>query len=384
MSEDSPDTVVSSERPTDEVAVATDAFGALGNETRMGILRSLFAAERAAGTTVTRPFSTLYEASDESTTAGFAYHLRQLTDTYLRKVSVGGDEDGASDEGGAGGDGDATEGYRLTAAGRRVARAIAAGTLTESVDREPLALSESCPFCGTEELSAAGDDSVLTVACGACDREVLALPFPPGGYQTHDDGSLPAAVDRFYRARIGTMRDGTCPECGGAVETAAELVDEEDTAGTAEPTPDDRPVARARMSCRTCGYRLRCPVALTLLDEPAVVSAFHAAGVGLDDRPLWNVGPEWGERVVSTDPLAVRVTARVGDEEVACFVGRDLSVVHTDRASDDDSDGEGRRSGIDSAAGTETIESGSETGPGESRAEDAGTEGDGDAGTATA
>jgi transcription elongation factor Elf1 len=382
MSEGSPDTVEASERSTDEVAVASDAFGALGNETRMDILRSLFAAEWEAGTTVTRPFSALYEASDESTTAGFAYHLRQLTDTYLRKVSVGGDEDGASDEGGAGGD--ATGGYRLTAAGRRVARAIAAGTLTESVDREPLALPEPCPFCGTEELSAAGDDSVLTVACGACDREVLALPFPPGGYQTHDDGSLPAAIDRFYRGRIGTMRDGTCPECGGAVETAAELVDEGVAARTTEPTPDDQPVARARMSCRTCGYRLRCPVALTLLDEPAVVSAFHAAGVGPDDRPLWNVGPEWGERVVSTDPLAVRVTARVGDEAVACFVARDLSVVHTDRASDDDPDGEGRRSGVDPAEGTGTVDSGSETGPEEARAEDAGAEGDGDAGTATA
>ena len=79
-----------------------------------------------------------------------------------------------------------------------------------------------------------------------------------------------------------------------------------------------------------------------LLDEPAVVSTFHAAGIDLSKRPLWNVGPEWRERVVSTDPLAVRVSAAVGGEAVACFVAGDLSVLHTDRTSlDDDPDGDG-------------------------------------------
>jgi hypothetical protein len=329
----------------DPVVAASDAFAALGGETRMGIIRTLFEAERDAGHPVTCSFSTLFEASDEETTAGFAYHLRELPETYLRKTEP-------TDTGTAANE----EGYRLTAAGRRVARAIAAGTLTESADRDPVDLAAPCPFCAEADLQAAGDDTVLTVACGACEREVLALPFPPAGYRAHDDGSLPAAVDSYYRGRIGTMRDGTCPECGGVVETAAELARHDhcgDSTGADGDDTHDRsadhdgePVAHARMTCTACGYRLRCPVTLTVLDEPAVVAAFHAAGIDLSARPLWNVGPEWRERVVSTDPLAVRVTAEVGGGELACFVGRDLSVVYTDRVTPDD-DGDDRRSSVD-------------------------------------
>lgn len=327
---------------------ASDAFGALGNGTRMGVIRSLFEAERDAGTPVTLPFSTLFEASDEETTAGFAYHLRQLPGTYVEKVGT--ESSGESGErGGGAASEDDPGGYRLTAAGRRAARAVASGALTESVDRASLSLDAPCPFCGEAVLRATGDDTVLTVDCGACEREVLALPFPPAGYRGHDDGALPAAIDRYYRGRIATMRDGTCPECGGPVETAAELVDRESDTASEHPShaedESDRFVTRARMTCDACGYRLRCPVTLTLLEEPAVVAAFHGAGVDLADRPLWNVGPEWRERVVSTDPLAIRVTARVDDTELACFVARDLSVVYTDHASaDDDPDGEGGRS----------------------------------------
>jgi hypothetical protein len=334
----------------DPIAAASDAFAALGSETRMGVVRTLFEAERDAGRPVTRSFSALFEASDEETTAGFAYHLRELPETYVQKV-LAGDAAAGADAQESEADGDAEAGYRLTAAGRRVARAIAAGTLTESADRAPVNLSASCPFCAEPALTAAGDDTVLTVACGGCEREILALPFPPAGYRAHDDGSLPTAVNDYYRGRIATMREGTCPECGGPVETAAELLGEEAHPGEkgateaplSEETATDSPVARARMACTACGYRLRCPVTLTVLDEPAVVAAFHAVGVDLSTRPLWNVGPEWGERVVSTDPLAVRVTAHVGDTDLACFVGRDLSVVYTDQGSPDD-DGNGRRS----------------------------------------
>lgn len=75
---------------------------------------------------------------------------------------------------------------------------------------------------------------------------------------------------------------------------------------------------------------------LTTLSHPAVVSFFHDRGVDLRDRSIWNVGPEWAERVISTDPLAVRVSAALEEETLSLYLGRDCTVVHADRADGDD------------------------------------------------
>ncbi|MFD1645362.1 DUF7351 domain-containing protein [Haloarchaeobius litoreus] len=286
---------------------ASDAFDALGSETRMGVLQTLV----EDGGPVDRSFSELFDASDEDTSAGFAYHLRQLVGTFVRKRS--------------------DERYELTDAGLRVARGVAAGAYTDSVDREPVALDEPCPFCDEAALEARTADNVTTVGCVACERDLLELPFPPAGYATHDDDSLPAAFDRYHRHRIGAFGDGICPTCGGRVRSRVEPVD--DGVGH-EADGDDRPQpVTARYACEGCGDRLRCPVSLTVFDHPSVVAFYHDHDEDVTDRPVWNVGGEWRETLLSTDPLAVRVTTGLDDEELALYVARDGSVVEHQRRS---------------------------------------------------
>lgn len=298
---------------------ASEAFKLLANETRVGVLRALFDTDGGQVTPTARTFTELYEASDETTTAGFAYHLRQLVGHYLTKTA---------------GEGDDPDTYSLTYAGLQVARGVAAGTYTESVDRDPVALADPCPFCADEGLELRVRDNLTTVTCGSCARDVLSLPFPPGGFRSHDEASLPRAFDTHHRNRISLMRDGNCPECGGAVSPAVELA-EDSAADDARPDEsgegDTPPLARASLDCGTCGYALRCPVTVALLDHPAVVAFAHDHDVSLDERPIWNVGPEWAERVVSTDPLAVRVTLELDEELLSLFVGRDLTVGHESR-----------------------------------------------------
>jgi DNA-binding transcriptional ArsR family regulator len=303
---------------------ASDAFKLLSNGTRIDVLRALFETDESGRVTPTeRTFSELYEATEEGTTAGFAYHLRQLVGQFLVK-----DEE--------------RETYRLTYAGLQVARGVAAGLYTESVDREPVPLSDPCPFCAATDLELRVADNLTTVACAGCGGDVLSLPFPPGGFRSHDGASLPRAFDRHHRHRIALMTDGNCPECGGAVRGRIEVVGEDgddgEDKGNWEPEPigADDPLleraTRASLDCETCGYGLRCPVTLTLLDNPAVVAFYYDHGVDLDGRPLWNVGEEWAERVISDDPLAVRVSTWLDDELLSVFVGRDLSVVHEERS----------------------------------------------------
>ncbi|MFC7236452.1 DUF7351 domain-containing protein [Halosegnis marinus] len=268
-----------------------DAFGLLATPTRMATMSAF--AERDPGATLS--FTELFEATDEETTAGFAYHLRQLRGHYVEQVEAG---------------------YRLTDAGRRVVRALAAGAYTERVDRDPVPVPEPCPLCDGD-LTARTTDNVVTVGCADCERDVCKLPFPPGGFADHeDDADLLAAVDRLYRGRVRLLREGTCPDCGGRTERRVEV---------------SEGIALAALSCTACGERVRCPATVTLLAHPAVVAFARNHGADPRDRPVWNVGDAWTETVLSTDPVCVRVGYCLDGEELALLVGADGSVGHVER-----------------------------------------------------
>jgi hypothetical protein len=299
--------------PDIESVPPSDAFEALGNETRMAALRELVDGDggRIAGRTAT--FSELFDASPADTTAGFAYHLRQLTGQFLHKTGDEGDE------------------YALTYAGLAVARAIAAGTYTDRVSFGPVSTGDACPLCDDGELRATCEDNYVTVACGDCARAVLTLPFPPGARGSRgeaDPERLLDAFDRHHRHRLSAMSDGACPECAAPMDATL--------GAPADAVTADLPDAEARraqvsLDCEQCGCRLDAPVTLAVLEHPAVVAFFHDHGENVRDRPVWNVGDEWRETVISDDPWRVRVSAEVGEEALDVFVGEDLTVAGTRR-----------------------------------------------------
>ena len=315
--------------PEVESVEPSDAFEALGNEVRMAVLRALAddgsddtgaddaEADDAGGDSDdsgvsdrTMTFSELFEASPADTTAGFAYHLRQLTDTFLRKT--GDDEDR----------------YALTYAGRQVARAIAAGTYTDRVSFDPILTGDDCPLCDSGELSAACEANYVTVACTDCDRTVLTLPFPPGARRERDPERLLDAFDRHHRHRLSVMSDGICPECAATMD--AELACPPATVTDALPDEDARR-AQVHLDCGECGCRLYSPVTLAVLEHPAAIAFYHDHGENVRERPVWNVGDEWRERVVSTDPWCVRVSTELDREVLDLFVAGDCSVAGTRR-----------------------------------------------------
>lgn len=284
-----------------ETIQPSDAFGDLGNEVRTAAIQHLFEATRDGDEPV--PFSELFETNPAETTAGFAYHLRQLAGRYVRKSHGG---------------------YELTYAGRRAAREVAAGSYTESHDVDPIPVEDPCPLCGELGLLASGVDNHLTVACTACEGSILTLPFPPGGHRTDDADDLLSAFDRHHRHRLAAMSDGSCPECAATVEASVER------AGDADRNDGDDRV-QLELDCPECGCRLRCPVTLAVLEYPGVVSFFHDHGLDVQERPIWNVGPEWGEQLLSEEPFCVLVTCRLEGEVLEAYVSRDLSVVETRR-----------------------------------------------------
>lgn len=297
------DTVEESVHVTDP----SEAFQALGNDIRTGILRTIHDRTEDESGAGRVSFSTLFDASAVDTTAGFAYHIDELVGPYLSKTE---------------------EGYALTATGRRAARVIESGTYTHQVDRRSVTVDDPCPFCGGQALVAAVTDNEVTITCESCERSILRLDFPPAGLDAHGD-DLPAAFDRHHRHRIAHLGDGVCPECGGPVESRLDVV---------RPDPGDEPAresvpdpVQASFTCAACGYGLRCPVALTLLDHPELVSFYRDHDESIDQRPIWNVGREWTETPLSHEPMAVRVAVTLDDETVECYVDGECTVVATRR-----------------------------------------------------
>lgn len=260
------------------------AFQQLGNETRVDIVRQLYAEGPCT-------FSSLFEASQSDSSAGFAYHLRQL-DQFVRQR-----ED---------------ERWELTAAGREAARAVQSGNFTERADHGDVPVDEACPLCDEYDLSLTVSDSVASVSCGACDASIMRLSCPPSGFREDED--LPGTLDTYHRHRLRTFAEGVCPDCGGRVETTATTV-------TPEGGDDDVPaVAQLECTCTRCTASFDYPVTLAVLDHPAVVSFYDDHGQTLADRPVWNVGSEWRERVLSTDPWCLLVSTQLDDEQLELYV----------------------------------------------------------------
>lgn len=90
----------------------SEAFQMLANEVRIAVLSELFDAEREGDGS--RSFSELQAAANADSSAGFAYHLRQLDGTFVTQTD---------------------EGYVLTAAGRAAAELVAEGTFSSGIDR---------------------------------------------------------------------------------------------------------------------------------------------------------------------------------------------------------------------------------------------------------
>lgn len=284
---------------TDDSVAPDDAFAALGNETRLRAIRTVAAAAEPP------TFTDLFDASESDTTAGFAYHLRQIVGPYLSK-----------DE--------STERYTLTSAGRAVARALDAGTFTERVDCEPEAIAGCCPVCDAESLAARVTDNVVGVACTDCSTELLSLPFPPSGIENRETSTVLSAFDDYHRSRIALLADGVCPDCAGPATGVIQFRERADLPGEAA-----RPVLHS--SCDSCSFSLDTPVSLAVVDHDAVVGFFRDHDASVRDRPIWNLGPEWTEAVLSEDPPAVAVTVELDGERLRLLVGDGPTVVETER-----------------------------------------------------
>ena len=302
-----------------------EAFALLGSDTRLAIVRALWDAgahhtfddvDDDAGTVA---FSDLQHAVSVRDNGQFNYHLSRLVPQLVTQTA---------------------DGYRLSGAGKAVARSIATVT-GESLFADERDLERPCPICGGR-LTAEYDDQWLRVTCDSCpgsfgelghEGTVYNAPFPPAGLEDRTpDEALTVGLRRCMLDAAYLVRR-ICRECAGAVSASVSVCEGHDpeegycgSCGTPYAVWGD-------VRCDTCRFAKRLPVEVFAMGLTPVIAFCHDHGVDLltptlDDLEAVEAGFETD---VSHDPLRIDVTISAGDEFLAVAFDDTLSPLAIER-----------------------------------------------------
>jgi hypothetical protein len=273
------------------------AFEIVGHETRLAILDALNDADGALS------FGDLRRRVGADDPGGFNYHLRQLTDRFVRGTD---------------------EGYRLRPPGRRVVGAVLSGALTQSMAAETVPVDGRCTVC-QGDLAATFEGDGVRVVCTDCEWVNSGPAVPPAVLADWPTAAAPAAAGRWLKRKSLSAKLGLCPNCDGRLDRRLCLPDDDDA-------PDwfDGHVSAAVhvADCDRCGHWWHAIAEIAILVEPAVVAFHHEHDVDVIQTPAWEL--DWLEHglssVTSDDPLRVAVPVTLDDETRTFVVDRDVSV----------------------------------------------------------
>ena len=128
---------------------ATEAFAALGNETRLAILLVLWEKHDPHADDNRVPFSEIYDRVDYDDPGSFSYHLEQLKGKFIRQHTEG-------------------EGYELRTPGLKFVQVVIAGAGVQDAALEATEIDQLCPFCDAPTAISYHDGLVIQV-CTQCE-----------------------------------------------------------------------------------------------------------------------------------------------------------------------------------------------------------------------
>jgi hypothetical protein len=300
-----------------------EAFAILGNEIRLDIIRVLWHADAAheyddvSDTAETMSFTELRHRVDIDDNGQFNYHLSQLTPHFVSQTD---------------------DGYRLSGAGKRIARTVIAVSGTEDVDFST-DLEQHCPLCHAP-MKATYEDQWIRISCTECDGlfgdkapkgAIFFSNYPAAGLtdRTPDE----ALETGFYRCMLDItymMRD-LCRECAGSISASVSVCDAHRPQAQ-EPCPNcgTRFPVWVEQRCETCGFAKRLPV------EPFVLGLTPVIGF-LDDQGIDILSPSFDEIVdllqnrvettVTEEPFRVSVTIEGEKTALSVSLDDDMNVV---------------------------------------------------------
>ena len=291
-----------------------EAFAALGDETRMGILRALGDAREPLA------FSELRDRVGMRDSGQFNYHLDRLVGHFVSRSE---------------------DGYELRRAGERVVEAVLSGAVTQAPELGPTGVDRPCPYCGAG-IEVRYREEELTLFCPECaglygervgpeDHGLLGTLFlPPAGVEGRDPGELLEAAYTWGGLATMSAVDGVCPRCSAAVEESVEVCEDHDPGEGVCGACGGRYAASVRFRCTNCIYDRGGAFGVRFLTNTDLLAFLTARGdspFGAPPRSVFGTAMDYEEEVRSTEPFEARFTFTAGGDALALTVGEDLSVV---------------------------------------------------------
>lgn len=304
-----------------------EAFAILGNEIRIDIIRELWSADAAhryddgSDSADVISYSELRSRVGLEDNGKFNYHLSKLAPQFVRQ---------------------ADDGYRLSGAGKRIARTVIAVSGTAHIDFST-ELQDDCPICGAP-LAATYEDQWLRIRCTDCDGlfgdqaptgTLFLTTYPAAGLATRDPEQALAAGLFRCALDITYLMYGVCRECAGPVSSSVTVCEtHEQQAGgpcTACGTPFP---AWAEMRCETCGFAKRLPVEMFVTGLVSVAGFFEREAIDSLVRTLdgaFDVLQQGVVTSVSRDPVRISVTIELETTTFCVTLDEEMNVVSRDR-----------------------------------------------------
>lgn len=291
------------------------AFAALGDQTRVAVLRTLGEAEQPLA------FTELQRRVGYDTAGNFSYHLDQLTDHFIRKTD---------------------DGYRLARPGARIVEAVLSGAVTEAPSVERTRIDRSCPYCGnpvelsysqdrvsafcTECAGVYGGTNGTQVAPDAAQAGLLGhLPLPPAGVQGRTVPEIERAAWTWGVRDMIALANGVCPRCSANLHQTPNYCENHDTADGLCPTCGNRHAVQLRSDCKNCIFEHEGAFVLKFMTNTAFLSFVTDHGLNpVTDH--WGFGWSYSEQILSEGPFQAKFTFEIDDATLTMAVDDELTI----------------------------------------------------------
>lgn len=296
---------------TDRPPSPEAAFAALGDETRLAVLRTLGEADGPLA------FTELRRHVGYETAGNFSYHLDQLSGHFIRKSE---------------------DGYRLARPGQRIVEAVLSGAVTETPSFERTSIDRDCPYCGSGvELSyaqervraycteCAGVYSGSDGTDGAPPGLLGQLPLPPAGVQARSVHDIERAAWTWGIRDMMALANAVCPRCSANLEQAPEWCEDHDASDGLCPDCQNRHAVQLRSRCENCIFAHEGAFVLKFMTNTVFLSFITDHGLNpVTDH--WEFGWEYAETVTSTDPFDARFEFEIEGDVLILAVDDTLAV----------------------------------------------------------